>query len=260
MEFDGVRLERDGEILNVILDRPPVNAVSTGMYESLIQIFGDTAVDESIQVVVFSSANPKIFSAGADIRELKATVNSETSDLDVRRQRLARETYDLLINLPQPTIAVINGPALGAGAVLIACCDIRVASKTAKVGLTEINVARCGGARHLMRILPQGVVRRMYFTAQILEPEELLRHGAIDGVFDDGDEKSAAMGIAAVIASKSPIALRTAKRALNACEPLPIREGYELEQQFTLELGRSQDAKEATAAFLEKRPPIWTGR
>jgi enoyl-CoA hydratase/carnithine racemase len=260
MELDGIRIEQDGTIARVVIDRPPVNAVPTTMYESMVAVFGDLDARKDVDVVVLCSAHAKIFCAGADIKELEQIVNSATSELDERRQRLAREAYDALLNLAQPTIAAINGPALGAGAVLSACCDVRIGSSKATIGLPEINVARCGGGRHMMRILPQGVVRRMYFTGQPLDAEAAHHFGVLDQVVEPGQELDAAMELARVIASKSPYALRIAKQALNASESMSIADGYPVEQRYTLELARSEDAREAARAFLEKREPVWAGR
>jgi enoyl-CoA hydratase len=259
MGLEGIRIEENDRIVQVVIDRPPVNAVSTAMYESLISLFKALGGRADIDVVLLRSANEKIFAAGADIRELEQIVNSGTSELDERRQALARTTYELLIDLPQPTIAVIGGIALGAGAVLNACCDMRVASSKARIGLTEINVARCGGGRHLMRLLPQGVVRRMYFTGEPVDAETLHRFGVFDEIHAPGTELEAALDLARTIAKKSPSAVRIAKEALNASEPRSIAEGYPIEQEYTLRLARSQDAKEAARAFLDKREPVWTG-
>lgn len=259
MELDGIAVEQDGSIARIVIDRPPVNAISTTMYESLSSVLSDIHGREDVDVVLLCSAQENIFCAGADIKELEQIVNSDTSELDERRQLLAREAYELLLNLAQPTIAVINGPALGAGAVLSACCDIRIGSTKARIGLPEINVARCGGGRHMMRILPQGVVRRMYFTGRPLDAATAHHLGALDEVREPGEEMQAALELASVIASKSPFALRMAKRALNASESMSITEGYVIEQAYTLQLARSQDAKEATRAFLEKREPVWSG-
>lgn len=259
MEADGIRVEVDGAIAQIVIDRPPVNAVSTAMYEALIRAFTEVGAREDVLVVLLCSGVERHFSAGADIRELEQIVTSGTSELDERRQRLARQAYALLLDLPQPAIAVVNGTTLGAGAVLAACCDIRIGSSRAKIGLTEVNVARCGGARHLMRLLPQGVVRRMYFTATPLTAEQALHYGFFEELHEPGTERDAALAMARTIAGKSPLALRLAKEALNACEPLSIGEGYPLEQDYTLRLARSQDAREAARAFLEKREPVWVG-
>lgn len=257
---NGIQVVHEGTVARVILDLPPVNAISTTDYESLIAVFRSLNESAGTHVVMLESANPKVFSAGADIREIEEIVNSDSPEPDIRRQRLARETYDLLLGLRQPTIAAVGGIALGAGAVFAACCDIRVGSESTRIGLTEVDVARCGGARHVMRILPQAVVRQMYFTAEPLDAPALYRHGAIDALRPVGSERFAALDMAQKLAEKSPIALRLAKRALNACDGLSISEGYAIEQDYTLQLGRTDDAKEACSAFLEKREPVWAGR
>jgi enoyl-CoA hydratase/carnithine racemase len=143
---------------------------------------------------------------------------------------------------------------------MLACCDFRVASDQAQIGLTEINVGRCGGGRHLSRIVPQGWVRRMYFTGQPLSAAEAYRLGAFEEVASDGSEFDRAMELAREIASKSPLAVRIGKEALDAAEDKPAEEGYRLEQACTLRLGATADAQEAVAAFREKRAPVWTGR
>lgn len=257
MELDGLRFEAKDGIGHLILDRPPVNAMSTALYDSLIRILTDIRAMNDVQVVVLSSANPKIFCAGADIKEVSSANTGDDPGRDVRRQQLSRNMLDLLIELPQPTIAVVNGPALGSGAGLAVSCDMRVGSINASIGLPEINVGRCGGARHMMRFVPQGVVRYMYFTGEPLDAEAAYRIGLLNEVHPQGEELAAGMALAAKIASKSPLALRLAKEAVNGCEFLSLKDGYAFEQQFTLKLGRSADAKEAGAAFIEKRPPVW---
>jgi enoyl-CoA hydratase/carnithine racemase len=260
METDGFNVSVSDRIAEVTLDRPPVNAFTTAMYESFAAGFRGLSARDDVDVVLVRSASEKVFSAGADIGELEKIVNSGTSELDERRQVLAREFFDAVLNGAQPSIAVINGPALGTGAVLAACCDIRYGSTRARIGLPEINVARCGGGRHMMRLLPQGVVRRMYLSGQPLRALDAERHGYLNAVLEPGEELDAARELARTIASKSPHALRLAKQALNGCESLPVSEGYALEQTFTLRLAASADAAEAARAFLEKRDPVWTGR
>jgi enoyl-CoA hydratase/carnithine racemase len=258
MLAQGIQVETEGKVARVVMDRPPVNAVSTATYEALRDALAEINERSDMAVVLLCSALEDHFSAGADLPEVERIVASPTSELDEKRQLLARDVYDRLLNLAQPTIAVVNGTAMGAGAVLAACCDIRVGSRRARIALTEINVARCGGARHMSRLLPQGVVRRMYFTAEPLDAETAYRYGFLQELCDPGEELSVAEALAAVIAAKSPHALRLAKESLNACEGLPVADGYALEQQYTLKLGRTPDAREAVRAFLEKRDPVWS--
>ena len=257
MGLHGLRFERNGAIGHLILDRPPVNAVSAQLTESLIDVLIDIRAMRDVSVVVLSSANPRLFCAGADIKEISTLAGSDDPGRDVRRQQIMRNMLDLLVDLPQPTIAVINGAALGSGAGLAVSCDIRIGSVRASIGLPEINAGRCGGARHMMRVVPQGIVRQMYFTGEPLDADTAFRYGLLNEVHPDGEELAAAMRLAGKIASKSPHALRLAKEAINGCEFLSLKEGYALEQTFTLKLGRSADAKEAAQAFIEKRDPVW---
>jgi enoyl-CoA hydratase/carnithine racemase len=242
------------------LDRAPVNALSSGFYAEFSAALSHVAADDIAQVLVLTSSSPKAFCAGADVTELATLVGPAAEEADARRQVLARTIFGQLLDLPQPSIAVIDGPAIGAGAVIASCCDMRMGSDRATFALMEVNVGRCGGGRHLMRHLPQGIVRRMYFTATPLTSEEAFRFGFLDSVHDSATLLAAALERATAIARKSPLALRLGKRALNESEPLPVQEGYAAEQRYTLELARSTDAREALAARREKREPQFTGR
>ncbi|MFE4785865.1 enoyl-CoA hydratase-related protein [Streptomyces sp. NPDC056716] len=155
---------------------------------------------------------------------------------------------------------MVDGPAIGAGAVIASCCDMRMGSPRASFVLPEVNLGRCGGGRHLMRHLPQGVVRQMYFTGAPLAGEEARRFGFLDSLYDSAALAEAALERARGIAAKSPIALRLGKAALNESEPLSVQDGYAVEQQYTLRLARTDDAREALAARREKRAPVFTGQ
>jgi enoyl-CoA hydratase len=255
-----VMLSVEDGVAVLTLDRAPVNALSSGLYAELSAALTQVAADDSAQVLVLTSSSPKAFCAGADVAELATLVGPAAAEADARRQVLARTIFGQLLDLPQPSIAVIDGPAIGAGAVIASCCDMRMGSARASFALTEVNVARCGGGRHLMRHLPQGIVRRMYFTATPLTSEEALRYGFLDSVHDSPALLTAALERAAAVARKSPLALRLGKQALNESEPLPVQDGYAVEQQYTLKLARSDDAREALAARREKREPRFTGR
>jgi len=254
------RLVVERGVAVLTLDRAPVNALSSGFYKEISAALTQVAADDDAQVLVLASSSPKAFCAGADVTELATLVGPAAAEADARRQVLARTMFGQLLDLPQPSIAVIDGPAIGAGAVIASCCDMRMGSARATFALPEVNVGRCGGGRHLMRHLPQGIVRRMYFTATPLTSEEAFHFGFLDSVHDSATLLTAALERAAVMATKSPLALRLGKRALDESEPLPVQEGYAAEQQYTLKLARSDDAREALAAQREKREPRFTGR
>jgi enoyl-CoA hydratase len=255
-----VLVEVADRVAAVTLDRPPVNALSSGFYEQLSAALDEVAASPEVSVMVLMSASPRAFCAGADVTELAALSGPEAARADTSRQELARRVFGQLLDLPQPSIAVVDGPAIGAGAVIAACADMRMGSSRASFALPEVAVGRCGGGRHLMRHLPQGIVRRMFFTAQPLTSDEALRFGFLDSVHDSAGLTAAAMARARAIAAHSPLALRLGKAALNESEPLPVQEGYAVEQRYTLELARSADSREALAARREKRPPHFTGR
>jgi enoyl-CoA hydratase len=171
-----------------------------------------------------------------------------------------RRTFSAVYRCPIPVIAAINGPALGAGSVLATVCDIRIAASNARFGTPEINVGRCGGAAHHGRLIPQGALRRMYFTGEPIGAQEAFRLGLIDEVVEPENLMPTALKLAAKIAAKSPLGLRYAKQALNDIESMPLEAAYEHEQGYSTKLMHTEDAREATRASVEKRPPVFKGR
>jgi enoyl-CoA hydratase len=255
-----VRVEIADQVATVTLDRPPVNALSSGFYTELSAAIERVGAAPQASVMVLMSASNRAFCAGADVTELAALSGPDADEADARRQELARRVFGQLLDLPQPSIAVVDGPAIGAGAVIASCADMRMGSPRASFVLPEVAVGRCGGGRHMMRHLPQGIVRRMFFTGQPLSSEEAFRFGFLDSIHDSAQLAGAAMTRAREIAVHSPLALRLGKAALNESESLPVQEGYAAEQRYTLKLARSADAREALAARREKRAPRFAGQ
>ncbi|MDQ2810844.1 MAG: enoyl-CoA hydratase-related protein [Actinomycetota bacterium] len=239
-------------IVTVTLGRPPVNALSTVAYQQIRDAFRDLAGRGEVRVVVLRSGLERIFCAGADLNEVTAIAEGRSELSDITRQRIARQMLDSIHGLPQVTIAAVNGPAIGAGAALISVCDIRLGTPRASISLPEINVGRCGGARHWMRLLPQGIIREMYFTGQPLPAQDALRLGVYNRLVPPEELPQAAMDLAGVIAAKGPQALRLAKEAINGCEELPLSAGYAYEQMFTLRLGETQEARDTLHAALAR--------
>ncbi len=258
--YPNIDIDISDGVAVVAMNRPPVNAMTAEMYVDLRDAFQAVAARDEVRVLVLRSAIDRVFCAGADIKELGQRLETADPGYDDARQLAARSLVGTLLDLPVPTIACINGPALGTGVGLAGCCDIRYASERATFGLPEINVGRCGGGRHSMRMFPQGTVREMYFTGRPIGADEAYRLGAVQKVLPHAEVLPATMELAREIAGKSPLALRLAKEALNTCEWMPVSAGYEAEQQYTIRLGKSEDAKEAARAFTEKRTPVWMGR
>jgi len=254
MNGDDVSTHLDNRIGTLSLARPPVNALRTQTYRELVAAMRGLQEDRACSVIVVRSAVPGIFCAGADVRELPMP-----REVDEERQLLTRTFFAQVLRSPVPVICAVDGPALGAGCQLAAACDIRIATRDARFGLPEITVGRCGGGRYLMRVLPQGTVRQMYFTGRPIAAEEAFRLGMVSELLDDADAlHRRAEEVAADIAAKSPTALRLAKQSLDIAEGMPVLAGYEVEQQFSLRLAATPDAAEAAAAFREKREPRWS--
>lgn len=251
-----ILVETSGKVASVVLDAPPVNALTVARYLELADTFDELGRRNDVHCAIFTARGSKAFCAGLDLHEF-ATWPAER---DHERAAAARRTFAALRKCALPVIAAVNGPALGAGCVLAACCDIRIASERATFGLPEINVGRCGGGAHVGRLLPQGMLRRMFFTGRPIGAQEAWRVGFVDEVVPPERLLEAAQELAAVIAAKSPLGLRLGKQALNEAEALPVEEGYALEQGYSTRLLHTEDAREAARSVIEKRAPVFKGR
>ncbi|MEV4628193.1 enoyl-CoA hydratase-related protein [Micromonospora sp. NPDC049523] len=251
-----IRVEREGAVARVVIDRAPVNAITLDDYRALADVFAAISGATDVHCVVLTAAGGRAFCAGLDLREFLAS----TPEQDPARALVVRSAFESVRTCAVPVIAAINGPALGAGAVLASVCDIRIAASSATIGLPEINVGRCGGGAYLGRLIPQGALRRMFFTGQPISAQEAYRIGLVDEVVDAAELPAAAARLAATIAAKSPVGLRYGKSALNEIEGLPVERGYPVEQGYSTRLMATDDAREAAQAVLEKRAPVWRGR
>ena len=251
-----IKVEIGGKVAVVTLDRPPVHALTTAMYERLSDIFETLGTKQEAHCAILTSSGGKAFCAGKDLHEFLA---AKVED-DPAAALVIRRAFSAIRNCEIPVVAAVNGAALGAGCVIAACCDIRIASENATFGLPEINVGRCGGGSHLGRLIPQGALRRMFFTGQAVTAAEAYRLGLVDQLTSAEGLMPAAMSLAETIAAKSPLGLRLGKKALNVVEALPLEQGYPVEQAYSTKLMRTEDAREATRAVVEKRKPIFQGR
>jgi enoyl-CoA hydratase len=251
-----INVERDGHIATVTIDAPPVNAFTLARYEEITQVFLDLHSVDDLRCVVLTATGTRAFSAGLDVHEFLATPVEE----DDHRQRIGLAAFDAVGACPVPLIGAINGVALGAGMVFATLCDTRIAADTARFGLPEINVGRCGGASYAARLIPQGMVRRMFFTGEPISAAEAWRVGLVEEVVPADELMEAALSLASQIAVKSPLGLRVGKQSLNAIEGLSVAEGYAIEQQFSAKLVRTHDSREALASVVEKRQPRFEHR
>lgn len=251
-------------VATVTLARPPVNALSAPMMRELAGVFDELGRSRDAQVAILTAEGDRIFCAGADVTESERRY--------VRRELLADESVADLADPGAvvrqlfwgvrhgqlPVIAAVNGLALGAGAALVACCDVIIAAETAAFSLPEIDVGVLGGARHLQRLVGVWKTREMMLTGERVPAAELYRLGAVSQVVPSAELAGAALALARKIAAKSPLAVRMAKQSMNRVEHLSLEEGYQLEQDYTSRITPLADSKEARAAWQDKRAPQWT--
>ena len=241
----------------VTINNPPVNAQNQQFHDEMTLVFDTISDLPEVRVAVLTGEG-KCFSAGADIRS-RAGKERAAGD-QWQHSRRARECFLSILECKKPVIGAINGPALGAGLAVAACCDILLAAEEARLGLPEINVGLLGGGRHTMRLFGHSKTRMMMFTGQRLTGRELEAQNVVEKCVPLADLMPTAMELATDIASKSPIAMVLAKHTLNTIEDMSLRDGYRFEQNMTAELGKYEDSKEAMLAFAEKRKPVFKGR
>ena len=253
-------VERDGGVATVTVNRPDaLNAVDLEHAEALHARLEELAADETVRVVVLTGAGEKSFIAGADIKYMQAL-----GVLEARRWgELGHACGNLLETMRKPTIAAINGYALGGGLELALACDLRVAAATAKVGQPEIDIGVLpgwGGSIRLARTTTLGFAKELIFTGRTIEAAEAFEHGLVNAVYEPAELMEKTHELAERLAAKSPVALAWAKEATNLALQGPHRTNLEAEARLFALAFASEDQKEGMAAFIEKREPKFTGR
>lgn len=254
--YTAIKVDMQGHVAVIHLANPPVNALSTAMMNELTFELDRISEDDTVRAVVLTGEG-RSFCAGADLKSRKETIKGP-GDLP-QHSRRTRECFHAIRECVKPVVVAVNGPALGAGLAIMASADILIASENTSVGLPEINVGLLGGGRHAMRLFSHSRVRRMMLTGMRMDGRELYRLGVVEDCVPAGELMNTALGLAQEIASKSPLSVRLAKRTLNAIEEMSLRDGYRYEQDMTAAIAKTDDAKEALAAFLEKREPVFKG-
>jgi enoyl-CoA hydratase len=255
-----IGVERDGGTTIVTVDRTEaMNALDLEHAEALRDALAGLATDGDVRVVVLTGAGEKAFVAGADIKYMQSL-----GVLEARRWgELGHACGILLETMPKPTVAAINGVALGGGCELALACDLRLASSNARIGQPEIDLGILpgwGGSVRLARTTTLGFAKALILTGRPVDAAEALQHGLVNAVYEPAELREKTMELCRGLEAKSPVALAYAKEAVNLALQGPHRTNLESEARLFALLFASEDQKEGMAAFVEKRPPEFRGR
>ncbi len=255
-----VLVEKDGSLCVVTLNRPRVmNSISFQMLRELNEALDEIRFDPSVRCVIITGAGDRAFCAGADLKE-----RAGMSEDQVRRYiHTIRATFTEVENLPMPVIAAVNGVALGGGTELALASDLRVASETATLGLTETSLAiipGAGGTQRLPRIVGKAKAKELIFTAKRITAAEALEIGLVNRVCPTDRLLDTARELAEAIGRNGPLAVRAAKRAIDRGMEMDLTDGLVFESTCYETLIPTEDRLEGLRAFREKRKPEYRGR
>jgi enoyl-CoA hydratase/carnithine racemase len=259
MTFETLLIEQQNQVPYVTLNRPAaLNALSTGLRQDLKRFFTAVQADREVRLIVVTGAG-RAFCAGADIKEWSEL----TSIVEDRQERLRLNFWDAMSRCEQPIIAAVNGYALGGGCELAMCCDIRIASDRAQLGLTEVTLGIIpggGGTQRLPRLIGRGKALELILTGQRIDAYEALRLGLVEQVVPHDQLLETVEELAHTITSRAPLAVKYAKEAIVRGLELPLEEGLKVEAELSVLLRATEDRMEGARAFKEKRPPQFKGR
>lgn len=248
-----------GAVRTITINRPDkLNALNAATLDALHRAFDDAAVDPAVRCVILTGAGPKAFVAGADIAEMNALTPVQGRDFSQRGQRMMRAVE----KMPKPVVAMVNGFALGGGLELAMCCHLRVAADTAKVGQPEVNLGLIpgfGGTQRLLRLAGRAATMELCLLGAPIDAQRALQLGIVNRVVPAAELEAATRAIADQLAASAPLALRGVIDCINVGGECGIEEGLEYETaQFGL-MFATDDMREGTTAFVERRKPAFSG-
>lgn len=260
MNGQTVLMEKEAGVVLLTLNRPEsFNSISREMLADLHALVSELRFDEELRVLIITGAGDKAFCSGADLKE-RATMTQP----EVRRYiQTIRSLFTMIEELPVPTIAAVNGIALGGGTEIALACDLRIVADTAKMGLTETSLAiipGAGGTQRLPRIIGPSRAKEMIFTAERIDAKRAYEIGLANQTVPAADLLTAARAMAERIAQNGPVALRMAKRAVDKGIQMDLANGMAFETTCYDVLIPTEDRIEGLTAFKEKRKPVYKGK
>src|SRR5580765_7678807 len=260
MSFENILFEKRNSIAYITINRPKVlNALNMATMGELRRVFTDLKQDREVRVVILTGAGEKSFVAGADIGELQRNNPVEAKEYTHRGQAVV----DLVENLGKPVIACINGFALGGGCEIAMACTMRLASENAKLGQPEVKlgiIPGYGGTQRLPRLVGKGIAMQLLLTGEMISAQEAHRIGLVNEVVAAAELIPRAEAIAAKIIANAPLAVQYTMEAVNKGMEMTLAEGLYLEATLFGVAGATEDKKEGTTAFLEKRAAQFKGK
>jgi enoyl-CoA hydratase len=260
MFYENILYEKKNGIAYITLNRPKVlNALNRKTVEELHGALLDARNDEAVRVLILTGAGEKSFVAGADISELAVQTPVDGKEFSSYGQSV----FHLLETMGKPSICAINGFALGGGCELALSCTIRIASKTAKLGQPEVKLGILpgyGGTQRLARLCGKGAAHELCLTGEIITAEEALRIGLVNHIYEPAELIPAAEAMAKKIIANAPLAVKFAMEAIERGVEMPLEEGLFLEASLFGVACATEDMREGTKAFLEKRPTQFKGK
>jgi len=259
-QFQFLKFETKGAIAYVTVNRPDkLNALNSSVMAELRQAFTAIKEDAAVRVAILTGAGEKAFVAGADIGELAKQDPVAAKEYTHRGQAV----LDLIENLGKPVIACINGFALGGGCELAMACSFRLASENAKLGQPEVKlgiIPGYGGTQRLPRLVGKGLANQLLLSGEMINAQEALRIGLVNEVVPLGELIARAEAIAGKIVANAPLAVQYCLEAVNKGMDVPLAEGLYLEAVLFAVSCSTEDKKEGTTAFLEKRAAQFKGK
>jgi len=261
MSFEDILSVVEEPVGIITFNRPSVlNALRRQLLQEVAEALRDMESNDGVRAIVMTGSGEKAFAAGADISELNALATAGSGADQARSgQALTRQ----IERLRKPVIMAINGFALGGGCEIAMAGDILIASENAKFGQPEVNLGLIpgyGGSQRTTRLIGKGMASYLCLTGEMIDAREALRIGLVARVVPLSELMSEAKRIANLIASKAPLAIAACKRVINNGAHLSIDDALELEALEFGTLVDTEDIREGTGAFLEKRKPVWKGR
>lgn len=257
MAYETLDFKRDGVLGILTINRPQaLNALNSKVVSELGSLFVDLKSDKELRAIIVTGSGEKAFVAGADIKEMDAIDASKAQKFAEEGQR----AFDLIETLQIPTIAAVNGFALGGGLELALACDVIIASKTAKLGLPEVSLGLIpgfGGTQRLSRNVGKSIAKLMTLTGDLYTAEQCEKWGLVAMTTEPADLLATCTKIAKKMSERSPVAIGLAKDAIRRGFDTNQPEGMQIEAKGFHAAFNSEDRKEGTKAFIEKRAPLF---